>query len=136
MGKSEDFFQGLPGAEGADFYEVKLGLKEGERVVTSGQFMFDSESQLREAIQKMLNPGGPAKTPAHSVPAAPASSVEPESSSGLTAYICPMPEHSSIKYDHGGKCPICGMTLIPLRVPPPVEVPAPSPLPTAEQHQH
>ena len=30
-----------------------------------------------------------------------------------TAYICPMPEHASIKYDHPGKCPICGMTLIP-----------------------
>src|SRR5262249_14978534 len=37
-------------------YEVLSGLKEGERVVTSGQFMLDSESQLREAIQKMLNP--------------------------------------------------------------------------------
>ena len=39
-----------------DSYEVLSGLKEGERVVTSGQFMLDSESQLREAIQKMLNP--------------------------------------------------------------------------------
>jgi membrane fusion protein, copper/silver efflux system len=28
------------------------GLHEGERVVLSGQFMLDSESQLREAIQK------------------------------------------------------------------------------------
>ncbi len=37
-------------------YQVLSGLKEGERVVTSGQFMFDSESQLREAIQKMLKP--------------------------------------------------------------------------------
>jgi len=30
------------------------GLAGGERVVTSGQFMLDSESQLRDAIQKML----------------------------------------------------------------------------------
>ena len=37
-----------------DAYEVLSGLREGERVVTSGQFMLDSESQLREAIQKML----------------------------------------------------------------------------------
>jgi multidrug efflux pump subunit AcrA (membrane-fusion protein) len=37
-------------------YEVLEGLKAGERVVTSGQFMLDSESQLREAIQKMLKP--------------------------------------------------------------------------------
>jgi Cu(I)/Ag(I) efflux system membrane fusion protein len=34
-------------------YEVTSGLTEGERVVTSGQFMLDSESQLREAIEKM-----------------------------------------------------------------------------------
>ena len=44
-------------------YEVLSGLKEGERVVTSGQFMLDSESQLREAIQKMLNPNA-SPTPA------------------------------------------------------------------------
>jgi Cu(I)/Ag(I) efflux system membrane fusion protein len=36
------------------YYEVLNGLHAGERVVTSGQFMLDSESQLREAIQKML----------------------------------------------------------------------------------
>jgi Cu(I)/Ag(I) efflux system membrane fusion protein len=30
------------------------GLAEGDRIVTSGQFMLDSESQLRDAIQKML----------------------------------------------------------------------------------
>ncbi|MBL9188389.1 MAG: efflux RND transporter periplasmic adaptor subunit [Opitutaceae bacterium] len=38
-------------------YEVIEGLADGERVVTSGQFMLDSESQLREAIQKMLKAG-------------------------------------------------------------------------------
>jgi rubrerythrin len=26
----------------------------------------------------------------------------------------PMPEHVSIEYDHPGKCPICGMTLVPV----------------------
>jgi multidrug efflux pump subunit AcrA (membrane-fusion protein) len=36
------------------FYQVLSGLRPGERVVTSGQFMLDSESQLREAIHKML----------------------------------------------------------------------------------
>ncbi len=39
-------------------YEVLAGLAEGDRVVTSGQFMLDSESQLREAIQKMLKADG------------------------------------------------------------------------------
>jgi RND family efflux transporter MFP subunit len=45
-----------------DFYQVLNGLRAGERVVTSGQFMLDSESQLREAIQKMLRQTG--NTPA------------------------------------------------------------------------
>lgn len=34
--------------------EVLYGLDEGERVVTSGQFMLDAESKLKEAIAKML----------------------------------------------------------------------------------
>ncbi len=51
------------------FYQVLSGVRAGERIVTSGQFMLDSESQLREAIQKMLKstegtPGQPAAAPA------------------------------------------------------------------------
>jgi hypothetical protein len=33
--------------------EVKSGLKKGETVVVSGQFLLDSESQLLEALQKL-----------------------------------------------------------------------------------
>lgn len=40
-------------ADGGAF-QVLSGLSEGEKVVVSAQFMFDSESRLREAIQKML----------------------------------------------------------------------------------
>ncbi len=36
-----------------DMIQVISGLSAGERVVTSGQFLLDSESQLREAIEKM-----------------------------------------------------------------------------------
>jgi hypothetical protein len=45
--------------------QVLAGLAPGERVVTSGQFLLDSESRLREAIQKMTGerllkpPAGP-----------------------------------------------------------------------------
>jgi multidrug efflux pump subunit AcrA (membrane-fusion protein) len=42
------------GARGDNAYEVLSGVKEGERVVVSGQFLLDSESQLKEAIKKML----------------------------------------------------------------------------------
>lgn len=48
-----------------NFYEVLDGLAEGDRIVTSGQFMLDSESQLRDAIQKMLkSTGGAGSAPA------------------------------------------------------------------------
>lgn len=52
-----------------NFYEVLSGLTAGERVVVSGQFMLDSESQLRDAIQKMLRSSGAGTTPMPSVPA-------------------------------------------------------------------
>ena len=100
-------------------YQVLSGLNEGERVVTSGQFMLDSESQLREAIQKMLKPGAPAgaeytghdmKGTEHAGHASETKSVDAKA----IAYICPMPEHVAIKYDRPGKCPICGMTLVPV----------------------
>jgi RND family efflux transporter MFP subunit len=111
------------GPEGEnDTVEVIEGLAEGERVVTSGQFMLDSESQLREAIQKMNG----AATTSTNVEALKRENVEAiESASTLqrsnastaaepVVYVCPMPEHVSIVYDHPGKCPICGMTLVPV----------------------
>ncbi len=45
---------GLQGEGGKT--QVLQGLLAGDRVVTSAQFMLDSESQLKEAIQKMLEP--------------------------------------------------------------------------------
>lgn len=36
--------------------EVMLGLQVGEVVVTSGQFLLDSESKLKEAVAKMMEP--------------------------------------------------------------------------------
>ena len=50
------------GIESGDgWIEIEEGLAPGETVVTSGQFLIDSESRLREAVQKMI-PGG-AQTP-------------------------------------------------------------------------
>ncbi len=44
----------VPGVEGEGVVEILKGLEEGEEVVTSGQFLIDSESNLREAVKKML----------------------------------------------------------------------------------
>jgi multidrug efflux pump subunit AcrA (membrane-fusion protein) len=41
------------GAAGGGFQEIRRGLSAGERVVTSSQFLIDSESNLREAINKI-----------------------------------------------------------------------------------
>ena len=42
------------GPEGDDGQQVLAGLAEGETVVTSAQFLLDSESNLKEAINKLL----------------------------------------------------------------------------------
>jgi Cu(I)/Ag(I) efflux system membrane fusion protein/cobalt-zinc-cadmium efflux system membrane fusion protein len=42
------------GAEGDALVQVVSGLRAGERVVTSSQFLLDSESNLRQAIQKLV----------------------------------------------------------------------------------
>jgi len=39
---------------GDGWLEVRTGLRESERVVTSGQFLIDSESKLQEVVQKLL----------------------------------------------------------------------------------
>jgi len=42
------------GSEGDGSTEVLSGLQAGDQVVTSAQFLIDSESNLREAILKMV----------------------------------------------------------------------------------
>jgi RND family efflux transporter MFP subunit len=48
------------GREGGGFVEVLDGLAEGESVVTSAQFLIDSEARLQEAVRKLAaQQGGP-----------------------------------------------------------------------------
>jgi len=102
------------GPRGAGYlYQVLSGLSAGERVVTSGQFMLDSESQLRDAIAKMT----PATATDGTTPSTAAAAVQSPSTTTnpiTAAYVCPMPEHVAIIYKQPGKCPLCGMTLVPV----------------------
>ncbi len=43
------------GSIGGGFREIRQGLQAGETIVTSSQFLIDSESNLKEAISKMLS---------------------------------------------------------------------------------
>jgi Cu(I)/Ag(I) efflux system membrane fusion protein len=54
------------GAASGGKTEILEGLKEGEDVVTSAQFLIDSESSLRESLQKL---SAPADTPKQDMPA-------------------------------------------------------------------
>jgi hypothetical protein len=44
----------------------------------------------------------------------PTATNAPAAAAQRITYICPMPEHVSIEYDHPGNCPICGMKLVPV----------------------
>ena len=47
------------GVNGSGLWEVRDGLEDGDVVVVSAQFLIDSESNLQEAIRKMISEGGP-----------------------------------------------------------------------------
>lgn len=52
----------IPGIETGDWIEIREGLKEGDMVVTSGQFLLDSESNIRASFTRMETAPVPAKT--------------------------------------------------------------------------
>jgi Cu(I)/Ag(I) efflux system membrane fusion protein len=76
--------------------EIVSGLEEGDEVVVSGQFLIDSESQLQEAIRKMLARRSSREDAAGEPPAE-------------SVYSCPM--HPEVVAHDPGHCPICGMEL-------------------------
>ena len=100
--------------------EVLSGLAPGETVVVSGQFLLDSESRLREAALKFLSVGAEdGATPVRETtePATDEHDHEArvaDAASEEIFYVCPMPEHVDILYDEHGRCPICGMELVPV----------------------
>ena len=53
-----------PGIESDDWIEIRAGLKEGDVVVTSGQFLIDSEASVRASFSRMQSGEPNAATPA------------------------------------------------------------------------
>jgi rubrerythrin len=76
--------------------------------------MLDSESQLLEAIQKMREPNAAATSEERPARAATPPATNAVPTAEQIVYICPMPEHVALEYDHPGKCPLCGMMLVPV----------------------
>ncbi len=92
-------------ADDSEFYtQVISGLEDGEIVVVSGQFLLDSESQLQEAVQKLLDARLQKNIGSDEL-------EDHEHSPEQTTYFtCSM--HPNIVEENPGDCPICGMDLI------------------------
>jgi len=90
-------------ADESNYYtEVISGLRENEIVVVSGQFLLDSESQLQEAVQKLLDVKFRSESNIES--------TDNHDHSEDTYFTCPM--HPTIVQEEAGECPICGMDLV------------------------
>jgi membrane fusion protein, copper/silver efflux system len=100
----------VTGARVEGGYAVHSGLAEGERVVTSANFLIDSESSLKAALASMgAAPGAPAGHVDHA-PVPPDPTPPPAASPGA-AWVCPMhPEETS---PGPASCRRCGMDLVP-----------------------
>ncbi len=76
------------GHQGSDgFVEILGGLDEGERVVTSGQFLLDTESRLREAVQKFLTNEPAQPVAGESAPADAATETSAETDALYSEYL-------------------------------------------------
>lgn len=92
-------------------YVVLAGLKAGERVVTSGNFLVDSESRLKSAAGGMGMPGmdhGDSKPKEQ----APSSTDHSQHRSERKIMYWYDPMHPQYTFDKPGKAPDCGMDLV------------------------
>jgi membrane fusion protein, copper/silver efflux system len=122
------------GAKVGDRFIVLRGLAEGEKVVTSGNFLVDSESRLKSAVSGMAEMGHGGEEPktqsqqqeapkgeqpdhsGHGMPESNKASEHAGHDMGKAEqvkgkkYTCSM--HPEVIMDAPGKCPKCGMKLV------------------------
>ena len=89
--------------------QVASGLHLDEEVVMSGQFLLDSESQLKEAVQKLLAEKLQQKNNKELSPQ-PGTSLNKNKDEKSFYYTCSM--HPQIVKHEPGTCPICHMDLV------------------------
>ncbi|MBU8934846.1 MAG: efflux RND transporter periplasmic adaptor subunit [candidate division Zixibacteria bacterium] len=105
----------VTGAVGdSDHIVVLSGLSLNELVVTSGQFLLDSESRLSEALAAGAQIGHD-----HGGDHDQHLSVEHDpdeflATGGHDIYTCPMPSHAHVLQYGEGNCSECGMKFVPL----------------------
>lgn len=94
-------------------YVVLAGLSDGERVVTSGNFLVDSESRLQSAAGAMGMPGMDhgSSTPKQERDVKHDQMQMPATERKILFWYDPM--HPEYKSDQPGKAPDCGMDLVP-----------------------
>lgn len=100
------------GISGDGYVQVLDGLHEGENIVTSSQFLIDSESNLKAAVAGMVKKDGKEAPAAKVKKAVP---VKQLMNNEKVQYTCEM--HPGIIRDKPGDCPLCGMKLIPIKKP-------------------
>ena len=99
---------------GNDMIEVVDGLKAGEAVVTSGQFLLDSETRLGEVVETSDGHGHNHGDHAGSEDKMSAEENSQKSGDPYDVHTCPMPEHYHVLNYGPGQCPECGMDLVPV----------------------
>ncbi|MBU0507609.1 efflux RND transporter periplasmic adaptor subunit [bacterium] len=109
-------------------FEIRSGVSEGETVVASAQFLLDSETQIQEALHKLMAAGGTeadlhaamghaghgdhdvkGDKPSSSVHVAEGATMD-EVYSAAKLYWCPM-HHDIVSPDSSAACPLCEMPL-------------------------
>jgi Cu(I)/Ag(I) efflux system membrane fusion protein len=115
------------GIEANGSYEVLAGLHAGDVVATSGVFLIAAEARISTAVTYWESStdaddasaaGGASKPPAPTQPRLPStpppamsSPADSSKPAPATTYSCPM--HPEVQSPVPGKCPKCGMELVP-----------------------
>jgi len=105
-----------PGRSGGGMTEILSGLKGGERVVASGQFLIDSEANLSGALERLgdaATPGDSAATKVTRQGGIPKAPTQPPKQTDRIVLYWFDPMKPDMHFDKPGKSPYMDMQLVP-----------------------